>query len=97
MVEMRRGTPYRVLKAETIDLDCIVRSLSESGAAVEVTGQAGISERLILMVDADDLHPPCHVRGRKRYRSAWYLSRKTSHHAMPQMSVEGLKPHDNRD
>ena len=58
MIESRSSARNRVLKAGTIDLgggaiDCTVRNLSATGAALDVTDQAGIPERFTLVVSAD--------------------------------------------
>lgn len=73
MVETRRAPRHRVLKTGTIDLrggaiDCIVRNLSTSGAALEVSNQAGIPEKFTLVVPGDGLNLPCHVVWRKGFR-----------------------------
>jgi hypothetical protein len=73
MVETRRAPRHRVLKAAKICLgagtiDCIVRNLSSSGAALEVSNQIGIPEKFTLAVPGDSLHLPCHVMWRKGYR-----------------------------
>ena len=49
-------------------IDCAVRDLSISGAAIEVPSQAGIPERFILVMLEDGLHMPCHVVWRREYR-----------------------------
>jgi len=72
MAEARSVSRHRVLKAGTIDfmgggaIDCTVRNLSATGAALEVTSQTGIPEKFALVVD--DQHLPCHVIWRKGYR-----------------------------
>ena len=73
MIESRRSARNRVLKAGTIDLgggamDCTVRNLSGTGAALEVTDQAGIPERFTLVVSADGARLACHVVWRKGRR-----------------------------
>jgi PilZ domain len=73
MVETRRAPRYRVLKAATIDfgggaIDCTVRNLSTTGAAIEVPNQIGIPENFTLVVPDDGLHLPCHVVWRNGYR-----------------------------
>jgi len=70
MVETRRDARHRVLKAGSINfcggaIDCTVRNLSTSGAALEVTSQSGIPEKFALAVPCDGLHLPCHIVWRK--------------------------------
>jgi len=73
MVESRRAPRHYVLKAATISfgggaVDCLVRNLSASGAALEVPHAGGISERFILVVPGDGLRLPCRAvwRGERR-------------------------------
>jgi hypothetical protein len=73
MVETRRAPRHRVLKAGTIDfgggaIDCAVRNLSSTGAALEVSNQMGIPEKFALVVPGDALHLPCRVVWRKGCR-----------------------------
>ncbi|WP_159010298.1 PilZ domain-containing protein [Bradyrhizobium sp. S69] len=73
MVETRRAPRHRVLKAGKIDfgggaIDCTVRNLSNTGAAIEVSNQIGIPEKFTLVVPGDGLHLPCHIMWRKGYR-----------------------------
>jgi hypothetical protein len=73
MVDTRRAPRHRVLKAGTIDfngggIDCTVRNLSTTGAALEVASQAGVPDKFTLVVPGDGLHLPCHVMWRKAYR-----------------------------
>jgi hypothetical protein len=73
MVETRRALRHRVLKAGTIDfgggaIDCTLRNLSATGAALEIASQTGIPENFTLVVPSDGLHLPCHVIWRKGYR-----------------------------
>jgi PilZ domain len=73
MVETRRATRHRVLKAGKIEfgggaIDCTVRNLSSSGAALEVTSPIGIPEKFNLVVAGDGLHLPCHVVWRNSAR-----------------------------
>ena len=60
----------RLLKSGRISfgdgaIDCTVRNLSETGAALEVTSRAGIPEDFTLLIEADHTHVPCHVVWRK--------------------------------
>ena len=46
----------------------MVRNLSISGAALDVTRTVGIPEHFTLVFPADGLHMPCHVVWRKEKR-----------------------------
>lgn len=55
MVETRSAPRHRVLKAGTIEfgggaIDCVVRNLSATGAALEISSQVGIPEKFALVV-----------------------------------------------
>jgi PilZ domain len=71
MENEHRATPrHRVLKAGTIEfgggaIDCTVRNLSASGAALDVSSPVGIPESFILVVPADGLRKSCAVVWRK--------------------------------
>jgi hypothetical protein len=49
-------------------IDCTIRNLSESGAALEVDSPVGIPERFMLVVEADHRHLPSRVIWRKEAR-----------------------------
>ena len=73
MVETRIAFRHRVLKAGTIEfgnssLDCWIRNLSITGAALEVSAQMGIPAEFTLVVPGDGLHLPCTVVRRSGYR-----------------------------
>jgi hypothetical protein len=73
MVETRIAPRYRVLKAAKIEcggaaIDCTVRDLSITGAALEVPNQIGTPAKFTLVVPGDGLHLPCHVVWRKGFR-----------------------------
>jgi hypothetical protein len=56
----------RVLKAGSIEfgggaIDCTVRNLSETGAALEVASPLYIPDRFTLVVRADQLKRPCRI------------------------------------
>jgi hypothetical protein len=61
MVETRIAPRYRVMKAGTIEfvggkpINCVVRDLSVTGAALEVPNRAGIPEKFLLVMPDDDL------------------------------------------
>jgi hypothetical protein len=73
-MENRRVTGrHRVLKAGTIafnggGLSCMVRNVSNSGAALDVVSPVGIPEHFTLVVLADGLQRPCRVVWRKEKR-----------------------------
>ena len=73
MDEHRTVPRNHVLKAGTIKfgggaINCMVRNLSISGAALDVTPTVGIPEHFTLVFPADGLHMPCHVVWRKENR-----------------------------
>lgn len=73
MVETRIAPRYRVSKAATIEfvggaIDCVVRNLSLTGAAIEVSNQAGIPERFLLVMPDDGLRLLCRVVRRTDFR-----------------------------
>jgi hypothetical protein len=73
MVETRIAPRYRVLKAARIEfggmtIDCTVRDISITGAALEVPSQFGIPDKFTLIVSDDGLVLPCHVAWRSGYR-----------------------------
>jgi PilZ domain-containing protein len=73
MVETRRAPRHRVSKAGTIEfggghINCMVRNLSTTGAALEISCQVGIPEKFALVVPGDGLHLQCDVVWRKSYR-----------------------------
>ena len=73
MDEHRTAPRRRFLKGGRISfgggvIDCTIRNLSETGAALEVGSPVGIPERFTLVVEADHLHLPCRVVWRKERR-----------------------------
>lgn len=73
MGERRDEARHRVLKAGTIEvgggaIDCSIRDLSDTGAALDVTSPVGIPERFILFVQADEIDRSCTVVWRKEKR-----------------------------
>jgi PilZ domain len=73
MTEHRISVRQRVLKAGTIEfgggaIDCTIRNISSTGAALNVNSPIGIPDRFILVLPADELHMPCHVVWRKPKR-----------------------------
>ena len=75
MVDEHREAPRRrLLKAGKISfgggaaIDCTIRNLSKTGAALEVISPVGIPARFTLVIEADNLHLPCRVVWRKEKR-----------------------------
>jgi hypothetical protein len=73
MADSRRAPRYRVLKAGTIKfrgraINCLVRNLSSTGAALEVPNQIKIPERFVLAVPGDGLQLACRAVWRSGYR-----------------------------
>jgi hypothetical protein len=73
MNENRRAPRNRVLKAGSISfgggaIDCVLRNVSNSGAALEVTSSIGIFEQFVLVLPGDGLRLPCRVVWRKERR-----------------------------
>jgi hypothetical protein len=63
----------RVLKAGSIEfgggaIDCTVRNLSETGAALEIVSPLYIPDRFTLVVRADQLKRPCRIVWHKERR-----------------------------
>lgn len=73
MNEHRVAPRRRVLKAGTISfgggaIDCTVRNISETGAALEVVTPMYIPDRFTLLVQSDQLKRPCHIVWRRERR-----------------------------
>jgi PilZ domain len=73
MVETRIAPRHRVSKAATIKfvggaVDCVIRDLSITGAAIEVTSPANIPKSFVLVVPDDGLQLSCQVVWRKQFR-----------------------------
>ena len=73
MDEAPRAPRRRVLKAGSITfgggtIDCTVRNVSETGAALEVVSPLYIPDRFTLIVQSDQLKRPCHIVWRKERR-----------------------------
>ncbi len=73
MDEHRVAARHRVLKAGTISfggdgIDCTVRNLSQTGAALEVITPLFIPDRFTLIIPTDQLKRPCHIVWRKEKR-----------------------------
>jgi len=71
MDEHRIANRQRVLKGGTIEfgggaIDCMVRNISDTGAALDVTSPLGIPAQFTLVTDGN--HLPCRVVWRKEKR-----------------------------
>lgn len=69
----RAATRQRVLKSGSIEfhggtIDCVVRNISETGAALEVVSPLGIPETFNLVITGDHSSRPCKVAWRKDKR-----------------------------
>jgi hypothetical protein len=69
----RAAARHRVLKAGTIEfrggaIDCVVRNLSDTGAALEVASPLGIPQAFNLLISGDRTTYQCEVRWRKENR-----------------------------
>ena len=73
MPERRIVPRRRILKAGTISvgdgtIDCIVRSISDTGATLDVVTPLFIPDRFRLIVQSQGLNRPCHIVWRKEQR-----------------------------
>jgi hypothetical protein len=71
--EHRIAARRRVLKAGSISfggaaIDCTVRNISDTGAALEVVTPLFIPDRFKLIVPSDGLNRPCHIVWRRERR-----------------------------
>lgn len=74
MNEHRIALRRRILKAGRIlfnggGIDCTVRNISETGAALEVATPVGIPQDVTLIVEADKFKRECQVVWRKEKRT----------------------------
>ena len=65
MIERRKAPRHRVLKGATIafdgiGLDCTVRNLSESGAALDFSTAVSVPPSFMLTIQSDRLVRRCH-------------------------------------
>jgi hypothetical protein len=72
-IEKRSARRYRVLKGATIafggnGIECTVRNLSSSGAALDVANSVGLPPSFMLVIEADQLIRRC--------RSVWRSDRR---------------------
>ena len=73
MVETRIATRYRVAKPAKIDhggdkISCIIRDISATGAAIEMSDLVRVPAEFMLIVPEDRLKLRCRVVWRKEYR-----------------------------
>lgn len=73
MEEHRATQRRRTLKSGTISfgggsIDCTVRNLSDTGAALDVISPVGIPDRFTLVVDTEQSKLPCRIVWRKEKR-----------------------------
>ena len=73
MNEHRIAPRRRMLKAGTIEfggggIDCTVRNISETGAALEVVTLLFIPDRFTLFVPSDQIKRACHIVWRREKR-----------------------------
>ena len=73
MEKKRAADRKRILKAGSIEIgggaiDCTVRNISETGAALEVGSPLFIPDRFTLFVQTDHVRWPCHVVWREEKR-----------------------------
>lgn len=67
MIERRTEQRHRVLKQGTLafsgggGIDCTVRSLSESGARIEIANPVGLPASFTLVIAADHVLRHCHA------------------------------------
>jgi hypothetical protein len=73
MVETRIAPRFRVSKAATIEfiggrpINCVVRNLSVTGAAIELSDRSGIPDSFLLVIPDDGLRLPCRIVRRGGY------------------------------
>jgi hypothetical protein len=73
MVETRIAPRFRVSKAATIEvgggrqINCVVRNLSVTGAAIELSDPPGIPDSFLLVMLDDGLRLPCRIVRRGGY------------------------------
>ena len=65
-MEKRLAERHTVSKAATIEfaggtINCVVRNISRTGAALDVSSAVGIPEHFTLALTADGRQMPCHI------------------------------------
>ena len=73
MQNNRGALRHRVLKPGSIEfnggaIDCVIRNISATGAALEVTSPVGIPETFNLVIPSDHTNRPCRVAWRRERR-----------------------------
>jgi len=73
MVETRIAPRYRVTKPAKIDhggdkIECVIRDISATGAAIEISNLVRIPDTFVLIVPEDRLRLNCRVVWRKEFR-----------------------------
>jgi hypothetical protein len=73
MAENRRAPRHNVLKTGTVKfglhtVNCLVRNLSVTGAAIELSNRTELPERFVLLVPGDGLQLSCRTVWRKEHR-----------------------------
>lgn len=73
MNDKRIASRHRVFKAGKIVfdgavIDCTVRNISRTGAALEVESPVGVPLKFILVIEMDRVRRACHVVWRKERR-----------------------------
>jgi hypothetical protein len=89
MHEQRTNQRQRVLKTGTIafdgsGIDCVVRNISATGAALEVESQLGIPPEFKLIISAEHFNEFCRVLWRKAKRIGVVFQ--------PDVSTDGAPP-----
>ena len=73
MVETRIAPRVRLNKPAKIDhggdkIDCIIRDLSATGAALEISNIVRVPDNFTLIMPEERLRLPCHVVWRREFR-----------------------------
>ncbi len=73
MDEKRASPRHRVFKAGTIEfsgsrIDCVIRNVSETGAAIEVKSPIWFPDRFVLAMGSDGSSRHCHIVWRDEKR-----------------------------
>jgi hypothetical protein len=81
--EKRHQRRQRVLKAGSIlfsgsAIDCVMRNLSATGAAIEVESQLGIPPNFDLVIAGENFRERCRVQWRKEKRLGVVFEREPS-------------------
>jgi hypothetical protein len=73
MAEHRRAPRHNVLKIGSIKfgrqtVSCLIRNLSITGAAIDLSSRSELPERFVLVVPGDGLQLACRTVWRKEHR-----------------------------